>query len=71
MSAARALRRLLTLRRLAWRGQPALIDSQTAESRDEALACSGRATTASARAQAFVRDYPTSPHASKVHHFTR
>ncbi|HSO35872.1 MAG TPA: outer membrane protein assembly factor BamD [Labilithrix sp.] len=37
----------------------------------EALACSGRATTASARAEAFVRDYPTSPHASKVRHFTR
>jgi len=37
----------------------------------EALACSGRATTASARAEAFVRDYPTSPHASKVRRFTR
>jgi hypothetical protein len=37
----------------------------------EALACSGRATEASARAETFVRDYPTSPHASTVRRFTR
>jgi hypothetical protein len=37
----------------------------------EALACAGRTNEARTRAEAFARDYPTSPHASKVQRFTR
>ncbi|MBS2014348.1 MAG: outer membrane protein assembly factor BamD [Deltaproteobacteria bacterium] len=37
----------------------------------EALACTGRTATASARAEAFLRDYPTSPHASAARRFVR
>jgi hypothetical protein len=37
----------------------------------EALACSGRATAASLRATTFLRDYPTSPHASAARRFAR
>jgi hypothetical protein len=35
----------------------------------EALACSGRANEASMRAEAFLRDYPTSLHAGALHRF--
>ncbi len=37
----------------------------------EALACSGRAPEAGARAEIFVRDYPASPHLRTVRRFTR
>ena len=37
----------------------------------EALACSGRAPEAGARAETFVRDYPASPHLRTVRRFTR
>lgn len=37
----------------------------------EALACAGRAEEASTRAAAFLRDYPTSPHADGLRRYSR